>query len=102
MTEFCISARIEATGALPLSDTEALLAGLVRDTAGEPGCLSFEIRQDLDDPTQFVLWERWTSPEALEAHHAYPHTRKVIETGATRVVSFRKLAPIGAPARSPA
>nr|WP_256368229.1 putative quinol monooxygenase [Mangrovicoccus sp. HB161399] len=72
-----------------------MLAGLVRDTAAEPGCLSFEIRRDLENPSRFALWERWTSPEALQAHFAQAHTRKVLETGATRVLSVQKLAPLG-------
>ncbi len=96
MTEHCISARIEATGVLPLAETEALLAGLVKATASEPGCIAFEIRQDIEDRTKFTLWERWTSPEALDAHFAYPHTRRVLDTGATRVLDIQKLAPLGA------
>ncbi|WP_240722213.1 putative quinol monooxygenase [Poseidonocella sp. HB161398] len=102
MTEFCISAGIEATGVLPLAETEALLAGLVRATATEPGCIAFEIRQSLEDPRKFTLWERWTSEAALKAHYDYPHTRHVLETGATRVVYIEKLGAIGQAVPAPA
>jgi len=34
----------------------------------EPGCLGFDMFQDIKDPDRFVLLERWASKRALTAH----------------------------------
>ncbi len=34
----------------------------------EPGCARFEVYQSNNDPTRFVLNERWESQAALDAH----------------------------------
>ena len=45
--------------------TYAELCPLVRQ---EPGCLGFEMFQDIERPDRFVLLERWSSKLALTAH----------------------------------
>lgn len=39
----------------------------------EPGNLRFDVLQGAEDPARFVLYEVFTSPEAVEAHRASPH-----------------------------
>lgn len=39
----------------------------------EPGCRAFEVLQQEDDPTRFMLVEVWASPEAHAAHRDTPH-----------------------------
>ncbi len=39
----------------------------------EPGCQLFQVLQQEDDPTRFVLVEVWSSPEAHAAHRETPH-----------------------------
>jgi quinol monooxygenase YgiN len=34
----------------------------------EPGCLRFEVYHSNNDPTRFLLHERWESQEALDKH----------------------------------
>jgi quinol monooxygenase YgiN len=46
----------------------------------EPGCLMYEIHEDLDKPGTFVLFERWADSEALQAHMGMDHTRKFMKT----------------------
>jgi quinol monooxygenase YgiN len=51
-----------------------LLAEQARLSRQEPGCLRFEVYHSNNDPTKFLLCERWQSQEALDAHrtaHAY-------------------------------
>lgn len=42
----------------------------------EPGCLSFSVLQDLDDPLRFVLNETFTSRKALCAHQQTEHYQR--------------------------
>ncbi len=39
----------------------------------EPGCVRFEVLQQEDDPTRFVLFEAWADGEAQAAHRTTPH-----------------------------
>ncbi|MCU0936603.1 MAG: antibiotic biosynthesis monooxygenase [Gammaproteobacteria bacterium] len=41
----------------------------------EPGNLRFDVLQDPNDPTRFVLYEAYASAEAAAAHKATPHYR---------------------------
>ncbi|MGQ4512952.1 antibiotic biosynthesis monooxygenase [Streptomyces sp. DW26H14] len=43
-------------------------------SAAEPGCLSFTVLRDQEDPRSFVLYERYRDERAFaEAHRATPH-----------------------------
>ena len=45
-----------------------LLAEQGRLSRQEPGCLRFEVYQSNNDPTRFLLTERWESQAALDKH----------------------------------
>ena len=49
-------------------------------TIGEKGCKRYELHQDIENPTKFVMFERWDSFADLEAHMASAHTKKLIAT----------------------
>ena len=42
-------------------------------TLKEQGCLSYQIYVDRADPGTFLLFEKWESEAALNAHFATPH-----------------------------
>lgn len=42
-------------------------------TRQEPGNLRFDVLQQEDDPTRFLLVEVYRSPEAADAHRQSPH-----------------------------
>jgi autoinducer 2-degrading protein len=44
-----------------------------RESRSEPGVLRFEVLQQDDDVTRFVLIEHYRSPEAAGAHKETPH-----------------------------
>jgi len=54
---------------------EAITSALAMSKASmaEPGCISYEFSQQLDDPTTFRLFEEWESAEALATHFTLPH-----------------------------
>jgi quinol monooxygenase YgiN len=74
----------------------ALLHNARESVAHDPGCLRFDVCQDLEDPTRWVLYEVYEAPEAHAAHRQSPHflaydrvaaravTRKVVTRAAGR------------------
>lgn len=58
---------------------EAFRAAVIENahaTVKEPGNLRFEVYQDADDPTQFILFEMFESPQARQLHFETPHLLK--------------------------
>jgi len=47
----------------------------MRASRAEPGCLEYTLSADPIDPSRVVLFERWASQEALDAHLAASRTR---------------------------
>ena len=45
-----------------------LLAEQARLSRKEPGCVRFEVYHSNNDPSKFLLHERWESQEALDKH----------------------------------
>jgi quinol monooxygenase YgiN len=62
---------------------DATVARLLRKNAqatrAEPGCLEFSVYQEIDDPRAFLLYERYTSEDAFQAHRRTPHFEDIIE-----------------------
>jgi quinol monooxygenase YgiN len=62
---------------------DSTVARLLRKNAEasrtEPGCLEFSVYQEIDDPRAFLLYERYTSEDAFQAHRRTPHFEDIIE-----------------------
>lgn len=72
-----IIARISSTtGAAP--QLRAILEALVGPSRNEPGCLSYELFQDDEQPPDFITVERWVDDQAAAAHLATPHVAAAI------------------------
>ncbi|GAA0772806.1 antibiotic biosynthesis monooxygenase [Roseibium denhamense] len=95
MSHYFISAGIELEDGAELEHAEAGLRQLAEQTQAEPGCILFEIRQSLDQPEKFTLWECWESPEALAAHFEADHTKAFLALGLTKINYIEKLGEIG-------
>ena len=54
-------------------DVETQLLGLVAPSRQDPGCLSYNLHQSLDDPAVFVFYETWESAALLEEHGKSKH-----------------------------
>jgi quinol monooxygenase YgiN len=61
----------------PESQDEALTAitTAIEATHGEDGCLAYALHRDRDEPTRFVIVEKWATPEALTEHGETPHLK---------------------------
>ena len=51
-----------------------------RESIKEPGNLRFDVLQDANDPSKFVLYEAYESEEASAAHKETPHYLEWRET----------------------
>jgi quinol monooxygenase YgiN len=54
-------------------EVAALLARHAAASRAEPGCHDFVALRGREDPDSFVLYERYASADAFEAHQASPH-----------------------------
>jgi autoinducer 2-degrading protein len=53
-----------------------------RNSAGEPGCVRYEVLQDTEDPTVFCLIEAFQDEPAFLAHRASDHYKWWMELSA--------------------
>ena len=51
----------------------AITENAARSVADEPGCLHFDVGQDLADDHRFTFYEVYLDRAALDAHRAAPH-----------------------------
>jgi quinol monooxygenase YgiN len=56
-----------------VDEVRALLSGLVDPTRREPGCITYDLLQNHEDPTDFTFVEEWTGADALAAHFETAH-----------------------------
>jgi quinol monooxygenase YgiN len=60
---------------------DAVAATLVRHVAAtraEPGCVQFDACRSIDDPDEFVLYEKYVDESAFEVHRASPHFQSYV------------------------
>jgi quinol monooxygenase YgiN len=55
------------------------LTTLVGYTRTEMGCVSYDLNQQQDDPSLFVMVEYWTGRSALDQHFAMPYMQEFAE-----------------------
>jgi len=48
---------------------------------GEAGVIQFDVIQQIDDPSRFMLYEVYQDEAALEAHRHTPHFKQWVERG---------------------
>ena len=51
------------------------LFSLVKPTRSEPGCISYNLHQAIDDKSLFMFYENWKSLEDLDRHRGMPHLK---------------------------
>ena len=60
-------------------ELEAACAPCIAATKKEAGCLAYELNRDPDDPTTYVMFEKFKNVAALEAHLKQEHTTKLLK-----------------------
>ncbi len=61
-----------------VDELRSLLAGLIEPTRKEAGCISYELLQNNQDPTDLTFVEEWESDAALDAHLETEHIREAL------------------------
>ena len=59
-------------------DLEAALQAVVEPTHREPGCIRFALHRSMTDANVYLLVERWSSKQALEAHLREPYLKRLL------------------------
>ena len=59
-------------------EVKQALSGLIAPTRAEEGCVSYDLHQSTDDPSQFMFYETWASKEAIDKHMQTPHVSAVV------------------------
>lgn len=77
-----IIARISASGD-SVTQLGVILQALALPSQAEPGCVSYELFQDDETPTDFITVERWVDSTAAEAHLSSPHVVSAITQAAS-------------------
>jgi quinol monooxygenase YgiN len=52
---------------------EAAMRALVEPSHQDPGCITYDLHRDIQDPRTFVFFELWESLELLQAHGKAAH-----------------------------
>jgi len=60
-------------------ELQDFLQTLVAPTRSEPGCLRYEVNQDLSDPATFTFVETFANQAGFEAHCATPYVARLFE-----------------------
>jgi quinol monooxygenase YgiN len=51
---------------------------LVTETNKETGCISYDLHEDINDPTIVTMIEEWVDEEAINQHNASEHVRNIV------------------------
>jgi quinol monooxygenase YgiN len=60
-------------------EVEAVFAPCIAATKKEAGCLAYELNRDPDDPTTYLMYEKFKSVSALADHLKQDHTTKLLK-----------------------
>ncbi len=59
-----------------VNELRSALNSLIEPTRKEPGCLSYNLLQNNEDPTEFAFVEEWRNDAALESHLSSRHFKE--------------------------
>jgi quinol monooxygenase YgiN len=79
---------------VPLENRESvldLLRELATESRKEPGNISFDIYENVDDPARVVLLERYQSREAFGLHRATTHFQALVRDKIVPLLSERSV-----------
>lgn len=73
------------------------LIKLLGVTRAEAGCVQYDLHQDNEDPSRFLMFENWESREQWRAHMESPHLRAFLAAtdGAVDEMSVHEMTRIG-------
>jgi quinol monooxygenase YgiN len=96
MAQLTIVANIKAK-ADTVEQIKTELQKLVGPSRKDAGCINYDLHQDNKNPAQFLVYENWESPEALQKHLDAPHFKafSAATEGAVEEFSVNEMTVIG-------
>ncbi|PZR94237.1 MAG: antibiotic biosynthesis monooxygenase [Stutzerimonas stutzeri] len=76
--ELTVIARLKAKSGMEDIVGESLKR-LIEPTRAEAGCLEYVLHRDNNNPAIWILYERWLSRAALDAHFQQPYMQQLLE-----------------------
>ncbi len=61
------------------AELKELLQGLIIPTRSEPGCISYELLMNKEDPKEFTFVEEWKDDNALNGHFETSHIKNALQ-----------------------
>ena len=62
-----------------LSTARTMLLGLAAQTRREPGCLLYQVSENLETPGAFIISEQWESMDAMQTHLGLPGVGEAVK-----------------------
>ena len=87
MTQLTIVAHIHAAPE-QVTLVKSELKKLLPITRTEKGCIQYDLHQDNDKPTHFMMFENWESRELWQEHMNAPHLAEFMQATDGAVVEF--------------
>lgn len=66
-----------------VAEARELLLSLIEPTRKEEGCISYQLLENKNDPTDFTFVEVWASQDAINGHFATSHVQAVLSKAPT-------------------
>ncbi|WP_040296940.1 putative quinol monooxygenase [Alcanivorax hongdengensis] len=71
-------------GSFPVKENDQpraldLVQALARAARKDRGCLAYEVYLQADEPRVIMVWQQWTSLDALETHFASSHVDSFLD-----------------------
>jgi len=85
-TAIFITAELEISEQIDTATGRKAIIQFCADMESEPGCDMAKPMAVKDNPRRFILWEKYQSPTAFEAHFNAEHTQAFIRSGVTTLV----------------
>jgi quinol monooxygenase YgiN len=73
-----------------LHNIEAILHELSRKVREEPGNLQFVVHRSCDDPSEFLLYEQYSSEDAFREHQRTAHFKTLVLERAVPLLARRE------------
>ena len=68
-------------------DLQEVLIKLIEPTCKELGCISYNLLNNLADPSEYTFYEEWETEKDLEAHMQSAHFQKAVRSLDNLIVS---------------
>ena len=85
---FFITAEIKVKDYSKIELAKKELLKLQQETLTEPGCDFFSIQQDNNEPSRFIMWERFNNENAFQKHFELKHTKDFVSKDLTEIVQY--------------